>query len=368
MKIDESAIQLYSHHASFEKNEKNETLTVWRTNGGRRTVTHDGKEKNDLESLKNILSDQSVKVTLSDEAKKLKAAQQETDPASGQTDMMSDLNLRILQIMIERITGRKIQSTDLERILAGMEGKTQIPSAEGAGNSAIHQANNAQQTPGVGLIYQEEQSHFESESINFTAQGKIVTQDGKEINFSTQLVMNREVYTERNQTIKMGEALKDPLVINFNGTAAQLTQTKFSFDLNADGTAEQMAFVNPGSGFLALDKNGDNKINDGSELFGPSTGSGFDELSAYDSDGNNWIDENDPVFNQLRVWTKDANGQDTLTTLAQSGVGALYLGNVATPFSVKNGANELVGQLQSTGIFVQENGQVGTLQQVDLVT
>jgi hypothetical protein len=41
---------------------------------------------------------------------------------------------------------------------------------------------------------------------------------------------------------------------------------------------------------------------------------------------------------------------------------------MATPFSFKNSGNELVGQLQNTGIFVQENGQVGTLQQVDLVT
>ncbi len=368
MKIDESAIQLYSHQSSLEKNEKNETLTVWRTNGERRTVANDGKERNDLESLKKALSWQSVKVTLSDEAKKLKAAQKNTDAASGQTDMMSDLNIRILQIMIERITGKKIQSADLKRILAGMEGKTQSPPAENGGSSAVQQANNAQQAPGFGLVYQEQQSHFESESINFTAQGKIVTQDGKEIDFSTQLAMSREVYTEQTQTIKMGEALKDPLVINFNGTAAQLTQTKFSFDLNADGTAEQMAFVSPGSGFLALDKNGDNKINDGSELFGPGTGSGFNELSAYDSDGNNWIDENDPVFNQLRIWTKDANGQDTVTSLAQAGVGALYLGNMATPFSFKNSGNELVGQLQNTGIFVQENGQVGTLQQVDLVT
>jgi hypothetical protein len=144
-------------------------------------------------------------------------------------------------------------------------------------------------------------------------------------------------------------------------------QTQFQFDLNSDGTKEQIAFVAPGSGFLALDKNGDGTINNGSELFGPGTGNGFKDLAAYDSDGNGWIDENDAVFNNLRIWTKDSAGNDQLFTLSQKGVGALYLGNVATPFSVKDEQNALLGQVRSTGIFLQENGTVGTLQQVDLV-
>jgi hypothetical protein len=367
MKIDDSAIQLYSQHASLEKNERNESLTVWRTGVDRRSASNDGKEKQGLESLSKRISEQSVKVTLSDEAKKAQPSKNETEKVSGQSDMMSDLNLRILQAMIERLTGRKIQTADLMKILSNADAQTQSPPANDTGNAAAQQSGNQTPEPGFGLVYQYHQSQLESESTTFAAQGKIVTQDGKEIDFSTQLSMNREFYSEENQTVKMGEALKDPLVINFNGTAAQLTQTKFSFDLNADGTPEQMAFVSPGSGFLALDKNGDNKINDGSELFGPGTGNGFNELAAYDSDGNNWIDENDPVFNQLRIWTKDTSGQDKLVSLQQSGVGALYLGNVATPYSVKNGENDLLGQVQTTGIFVQENGGVGTLQQVDLV-
>ena len=87
----------------------------------------------------------------------------------------------------------------------------------------------------------------------------------------------------------------------------------------------------------------------------------------YDKDGNNWIDENDPVFANLRIWAKDSAGNDQLFTLSQKGVGALYLGNVATPFSVKNVENQLVGQVRNTGVFLQENGSVGTLQQIDLV-
>jgi len=349
----------------MEKNEKNESLTVWQTGREPRSVTDNRNGKQGVETLKKIV-DQSVKVTLSEEAKQAHLVNRKTDNVAEPDDLMSDLNLRILQKMIERITGKKIQTADLKSLLTNANAK-EVNISVAKGNPGSRPSGNQGQKSGTGLIYEYHQSHYESESTSFAAQGKIVTQDGKEINFSTQLTMSREFYSEENQTIRMGEALKDPLVINFTGTAAQVTQTTFAFDLNADGKSEQTAFVSPGSGFLALDKNGDNKINDGSELFGPTTGKGFSELASYDSDGNNWIDENDPIFNQLRIWTKDATGQDNITSLGQAGVGALYLGNIATPFSVKNSENDTLGQVQSTGIFVRESGVVGTMQQLDLV-
>ena len=97
------------------------------------------------------------------------------------------------------------------------------------------------------------------------------------------------------------------------------------------------------------------------------SGNGFADLSAYDSDKNNWIDENDAVYSRLLVWSKDSAGKDTLSTLAQRNVGALYLGNVATPFDLKDSENALQGQVRSSGIYLNENGSVGTLQQIDLV-
>ncbi|MBI3481030.1 MAG: hypothetical protein HY016_11860, partial [Nitrosomonadales bacterium] len=139
---------------------------------------------------------------------------------------------------------------------------------------------------------------------------------------------------------------KDPLVINFNGTSAQLTNTKFSFDLDSDGNGV---------------------IDNGSELFGTKSSNGFADLAAYDSNHDHWIDANDPIYAKLRIWSKDAAGQDTLNTLAQRNIGALYLGNAATPFGLKNASNELQGQLRSTGVYIKEDGSAGTMQQVDLV-
>lgn len=101
-------------------------------------------------------------------------------------------------------------------------------------------------------------------------------------------------------------------------------------------------------------------------MFGPESGNGFGELANYDSDGNQWIDENDPIYNQLRIWTKDENGNDQLFALGQKGVGAIYLGNVSTAFDLKDSSNNLQGTIQKTGIFLNENGMVGTVQHIDL--
>jgi hypothetical protein len=100
---------------------------------------------------------------------------------------------------------------------------------------------------------------------------------------------------------------------------------------------------------LALDKNDNDKIDDGGELFGVNTGDGFGELSAYDEDGNNWIDENDSIFSDLRVWEKKSNGESSLVTLGEAGIGAIYLANVGS-----------VGNNQSS-IFLKENGEAGMI-------
>jgi hypothetical protein len=119
--------------------------------------------------------------------------------------------------------------------------------------------------------------------------------------------------------------------------------------------------VDAGSGFLAIDRNQDGKVNDGSELFGPRTGNGFAELAAYDSDGNGWIDENDPVFSDLKVWT-----QGGLYSLKDMGIGAISTESVETPFAIKDSANNLQGNVRGSGVYLSEDGDAGAAEQVDL--
>jgi hypothetical protein len=162
--------------------------------------------------------------------------------------------------------------------------------------------------------------------------------------------------------------MQDPLVINFGGNSTELTNRRFSFDIDSDGKADRIPFVKPNSGFLAIDRNNDGKINNGRELFGPKTGKAFAELSTHDADHNGWIDENDPIYSNLRVWSKDAKGNDNLVGLKQRGVGAIYLGRQSTKFKLNDSQNRTWGKLRASGIYVSERGEVGTIQQVDLST
>ncbi|MEX1030154.1 MAG: hypothetical protein WDZ91_08950 [Paenibacillaceae bacterium] len=91
--------------------------------------------------------------------------------------------------------------------------------------------------------------------------------------------MTRSFTSETNLNIRTGDALKDPLVLNFGNTNVALTATKYAFDLDSDGQEDQISFANNQSGFLALDLNEDGMINNGSELFGALTGDGYDSTN-----------------------------------------------------------------------------------------
>jgi len=361
MKIAESAIQLYASHISAEQHQKRESLTVWDQGQERKTTTDNEGRGREMRLHHHNRSQQAARVSISAEAMQARPAKAVAEPATEEDEVMGDLNMRILKAMFTRVLGKQIRLNNPETAVA------QIPAAETAPAATEAAAPAEPALQGSGLIYDYYESHEEYESTSFAAEGKILTEDGQEIDFSVQLNMSRAFYSEQSVSIREGDALKDPLVINFGGTAAELTQTKFAFDINSDGRNDQISFVGGGSGFLALDRNSDGVINNGSELFGAQSGDGFSELAAYDLDGNNWIDENDAIYSGLRIWSKDAEGNDTLVALGQQGVGAIYLGRVSTPFAIKDTDNTLQGQVRASGIFVNENGTVGTIQQVDLV-
>jgi hypothetical protein len=359
MKIVDSNIQMASNHLSTQRDEKRESLTLWRDGQEPQTVAApSGRAR--FEAAAATLSVEFRQVEISAQASSLQPTKAVLlDPDA--LDPMEKLEQSLLKLLVEHLTGKKIKlmhPSDLEKV--------QDP-AVAADGPTQDQASAGEERQGWGLVYDSYESHYESESTSFSANGKVQTADGREIDISVELNMSREFFSEQQLSLRAGDALKDPLVINFSGNAVELTERSFSFDIDADGSSDQIAFVGPGSGFLALDKNGDGKINDGSELFGPETGNGFADLAAYDGDGNNWIDENDSIYDRLRIWSKDASGSDQLVALGQRGVGAIYLGHVDTPFLLKDAANETLGAVRDSGIFLEEDGGVGTIQQLDLV-
>lgn len=354
MKIASANLQMVSSHESFEHREVTESLNMWV--GQRRPAAAE-----DNAARRGPPADV---VTLSAAGRQAAAAapaeagQTDAAPVDTEAAIDADPKLTLLRTMIEFLTGRRLLVIDAGDLQASSSAALDAPAA----------AAQPPASAGFGIEYDYRESYTETEQTTFAASGTVRTADGREISFDLQLSMSRLYHEESSVSLRAGDAVRatDPLVLNFAGTAAQLTDQRFAFDLDADGSADQINFAAPGSGFLVFDRNANGKVDNGRELFGPTSGDGFQELAALDGDGNGWIDENDAAYAQLQVWSRDAAGQEGLQSLADAGVGAIALARIATPFSVKTEANELLGQIRSSGIFLQEDGTAGTIQQIDL--
>jgi hypothetical protein len=207
-----------------------------------------------------------------------------------------------------------------------------------------------------------QQEYKESQSLDVSMSGWIQTATQKiELNMDISMSYS---FASKNQILK--QQFYDPLVLNFDGKLPDLDTQNFSFDIDCDGECDQISMLKSGSGFLALDKNSNGKVDDGTELFGPLNGNGFADLARYDSDKNGWIDENDPIFDKLRIWMKSKD-EDKLVALGEVGVGAIYLGSAKGQFELKNGTtNEALGRIRGNGLFLNEDGTSGFMSQIDL--
>jgi len=131
-----------------------------------------------------------------------------------------------------------------------------------------------------------------------------------------------------------------PILIDLKGGHFDLTsaQDGVVFDIAATGRPKQIAWTTPNSrqGWLALDRNGNELVDNGGELFGNHTPqprspdpNGFLALAVYDSpdaggNADGLIDSQDDVFHLLMIWI-DANHDGVcqrpeLLTLEQAGI------------------------------------------------
>ena len=207
----------------------------------------------------------------------------------------------------------------------------------------------------------------EREYTSYTTQGTVKCADGRESSFNLNMEMSRsfqEYYEENYMSVQA--SLCDPLVINLDGNIADLSDQTFFFDIDGDGVLDEINQLAAGSGYLALDKNGDGIINDGTELFGTQSGNGFADLAAYDTDGNGFIDEGDEIWDKLKIWTIVENGNQQLVSLSEKGVGAICLQSAETNYALTDDNNNVKGVIRRTGIFLYENGAVGSVQHVDV--
>ena len=264
-----------------------------------------------------------------------------------------EVQLEILKRMMEVL--RRLRGGDTMSVQGELDQLQTRYKGTAARQAAVYQISTPIKRAPTGWTRTTVKSEFfaEMENTCYQAQGTVKTADGRELNFGVSLEMSR-AFCAKYESITQEEYIcTDPLVINLDGNVGSVSDQKFLFDLDSDGEEELISFAGRGSGFLALDKNGDGVINDGSELFGTSSGNGFADLAEYDEDGNGWIDENDSVFEKLKVWTKDEQGNNKLISIAEAGVGAIYLGYAGTEFSLNEAeTNHTNGIIRSTGIYL----------------
>lgn len=278
----------------------------------------------------------------------------DTEAASGRGKLWQTDPLLARYIdLLERMFGVKVAILDPHDL-----------QANGAGE-VVAGLSNADR-PSLAITVDFSRTRYEAESVDFQAAGRVTTADGRTIDLQIRSQISRE-YLEHSATrVSFGAAEKqDPLVLNLAGLPAQLTDAQIEFDLDADGRLDRLHVLGGGSAYLTWDRNGDGTVNDGRELFGPSTGNGYNELAAHDLDSSGWIDEGDAIYSQLALWHQ---AQGTVTSLSAAQIGAIYLGHVATPFTLTPGPSEAArGEVRATGVFLREDGTAGTVQQLDLM-
>jgi hypothetical protein len=334
MQIEEHQISLAARHQLSTTRESRQDLQVW-DNRGTAALEQD-------------------KVSISAWAGNMTAGG--CDGGDHDNLLSVDPKYYFLALLIEKLTGKKISIPEMSETQTAEIDAVSTQDAAGSGGAL----------EGWGVRYSSVETYTENEQTVFEAKGAL-TADGRDISFSLSLTMARSYTQSESFEFRAGDAVKDPLVINLADTFAQLQPgDTVRFDLDLDGADDAMPFLASGSGFLVIDNNGNGVVDNGSELFGPATGNGFQELSAYDEDNNGWIDEGDSAYARMGVWRR-LGEQNVLQSLGELDIGAIYAGNITTPFEITDSGNNTLGHVRQTGLYVRNDMTVGTVQKLDIV-
>ncbi|MFQ2187280.1 hypothetical protein ACK33M_18655 [Aeromonas hydrophila] len=260
-----------------------------------------------------------------------------------------DNRQRLIKLMIEAMLGHEIELPD--PIKPADQSAEGVPAPTGEGSQPAAEPDQ---------LVEVTDSLLQKEQLNVVAAANLQTQDGQTLQLDLGFVLDwRQLdISQRRTTLN---ALKDPLVLSLDGKIAGLTDARVKFDIDQDGKADSLPGLSEGSGFVALDRNGNGTIDDGGELFGARSGNGFGELATLDEDGNGVLDERDSQFSALQFWQPEQSP----IALVELGIGAILLHPLDTPFN-HLGESGNQGGLRQSGLYVTEQGKGGWVQQVDL--
>lgn len=280
--------------------------------------------------------------------------------------------IRLLERMLESLLGKKFKFSHigLKKMREMMNHPRQQPVGivHAPSGDAPPPASQpaAPERVGWGINFKYSETHYTYESTTFSAAGKIQVEDGRQIEFSLNLHMSRETYSQFELQYKAGDALIDPIVLRLDEMPLSMNEDAISFDLDVDGQNDKIHVPIGNAGILFFDRNNNGSADDGSELFGPTSGNGYSELQSLDEDHNGWLDENDEAFRSLKLWIRSPEGDNKYLGLIEAGVGALFVSGTSTAFDLYTESNEFVGKMRETGVYLHEDGSPGLMHEIDL--
>jgi hypothetical protein len=316
MKIENSAVTLENHHVSEFVKTRIETPIE------RSIQVHEKSQANSIEEQNSTL------------------------------EMKDNAKVMILKLLVQKLAGKDIEWFDKDEFTAANSAAKTTPTT---------QNDDTQQGPIQVIV---EELHHEHQANSLKMAGKITTAAGRDISFEFKLNFEQS-FTEYQRSIETIN-MKDPLIISFTNKPVKLGESTHQFDIDADGNKDTLTQLEKGYGYLAFDRNNNGKIDDGQELFGALSGNGFSELTQYDKDGNGFIDENDVIFDSLKIWVKNSS-EDRLVSLDDLNIGAIATQSVNSPLNIRNENSELKGAIRQSGFYLKNDGEAGLIQQIDFV-
>lgn len=296
------------------------------------------------------------KQTLADPAISGKTSKQSTsDPEENEEDskQFSALHTigQVKKILEQLVTGKlsdwlTSDHTDLSALWQQGNAATASASAAPTGTTAAPPQRAASDQILVNYRYQQLSASFS---------GAVSLQDGTSIQWDFQF---EQVESSFSFAMQRAADVKDPLVLSLDGSY-RATGQWLNFAMSADSQS-RLDKLGGAQYYLVHDKNQNGRADDGTELFGPSSGQGFAELAQLDDDGNGFIDQADRAFNQLYAWQPE-QGLQSLSALQ---IGALSVTSASTTFDYYQ-QEQLQAKLSRSGIALTTDRQVALLQQVD---
>ena len=140
----------------------------------------------------------------------------------------------------------------------------------------------------------------------------------------------------------------DPLIfdLDFNNIISlSKPENGRNFDIDNDGIAQKVAWINSGDAILVYDRNNNGTIDNGLELFGDNTllengeyaKSGIEALAEFDTDKDGKITITDLKFSDLKLLKSD----NTTITLEEAGIKEIHLSYTTVNKTDNNGNKQI---------------------------